>query len=157
MYLYAHYFFDATTIISVVAVRNRTSIINIIARTRTITRTIVNQKNVSQERTLTCEQWKTFSKNYKPMRVYFNKITDNKCLLRHFAKFIQTQKRYSSLNQTKNFPCELDSVRPFPLRNIANLSVPAALMIPNKLWSFEKCVERFWLSNINCLKKDLKF
>ena len=67
------------------------------------------------------------------MRVYFNKITDNKCLLRHFAKFIQTQKRYSSLNQTKNFPCELDSLRPFPLRNIANLSVPAALMIPNKL------------------------
>ena len=38
-----------------------------------------------------------FSKNYKPMRVWWwlhNKYTDNYCGLRLFSRFIQTQKRY---------------------------------------------------------------
>ena len=51
------------------------------------------------------DQWKTFSTNYKPMRVWLRlvyKFTENYCRSRLFSKFIQTQKRY---------PTSLDKVR----------------------------------------------
>ena len=40
------------------------------------------------------DQWKLFSENYKPMRVWLwfvYKITGPNCCSRHFAEFIQTQ------------------------------------------------------------------
>ena len=43
------------------------------------------------------DQWKTFSENYKPMRVWLwlvYKFTENYCPSRFFSEFIQTQKRY---------------------------------------------------------------
>ena len=49
------------------------------------------------ERPLNFHQWKTFSENYKPMRVWLclvYKFTENYYPSRLFSEFIQTQKRY---------------------------------------------------------------
>ena len=49
---------------------------------------------MSSERALNFDQWKTFSENYKPMRVWFwlvYKFTENYCRSWLFSKFIQTQ------------------------------------------------------------------
>ena len=46
---------------------------------------------------LNFDQWKTFSENYKPMKVWLwlaYKFTENYCRLQFFSEFIQTQKRY---------------------------------------------------------------
>ena len=43
------------------------------------------------------DQWKTFSENYKPVRVWLwlvYKFAENYCSSRFFSEFIQTQKRY---------------------------------------------------------------
>ena len=51
------------------------------------------------KRALNFDQWKTFSENYKPMRVWLwlvYKFTENNCRSRIFSEFIQTQKRYPS-------------------------------------------------------------
>ena len=43
------------------------------------------------------DQWKAFSENYKPMRVWLwlvYKFTENYCHSRLFSEFIQTQKKY---------------------------------------------------------------
>ena len=58
-------------------------------------RSKVQEKNMSQERALNFDQWKTFSENYKPMRVWLwlvYKFTENYCRLRLFSEFIQTRK-----------------------------------------------------------------
>ena len=68
-------------------------------------RSKVQEKNISCERALNFDQWKTFSENYKPMRVWLwlvYKFTENYCRLRLFSEFIQTQKRY---------PTSLDKIR----------------------------------------------
>ena len=60
-------------------------------------RSKVQEKNMSCERGLNFDQWKTFSENSKPMRVWLwlvYKFTENYCRLRLFSEFIQTQKRY---------------------------------------------------------------
>ena len=55
---------------------------------------------------LNFDQWKTFSGNYKPIRVWLwlvHKFTENNCRSRLFSKFIQTQKRYpTSLDKLQN-------------------------------------------------------
>ena len=56
----------------------------------------VQETNTSCERALNFDQWKTFSENYKPMRVWLwlaYKFTENYCPSRLFSEFIQTQKR----------------------------------------------------------------
>ena len=61
------------------------------------TRSKVQEKNMSCESALNFDQWKTFSENYKPMRVWvwlFYRFTENYCRLRLSSEFIQTQKRY---------------------------------------------------------------
>ena len=84
-------------------------------------------KNMSCERALHFDQWKTFSENYKPIRVCLwlaYKFTENNCRLRLSTTFIQTQKRYpTSLDKmsiliwklfiisSQNFSCELNSHR----------------------------------------------
>ena len=65
----------------------------------------VQEKNMSCERALNFDQWKTFSENYKPMRVWLwlvYKFTKNYCCSRLFSEFIQTKKRY---------PTSLDKMR----------------------------------------------
>ena len=60
-------------------------------------RSKVQEKNMSCERGLNFDQWKTFSENYKPMRVWLwvvHRFTENYCHLRLFSEFIQTQKSY---------------------------------------------------------------
>ena len=60
-------------------------------------RSKVQEKNMSCERALYFDQWKTFSENYKPMRVWFwlvYKFTENYRRSWLFSEFIQTQKRY---------------------------------------------------------------
>ena len=47
-----------------------------------------------QELALNFDQWKTFSKNYKPMRVWLYKFTKNYGGLQPFSMYIQTQKTY---------------------------------------------------------------
>ena len=90
-------------------------------------RSKVQEKNMSCERALNFDQWKTLSKNYEPMRVWLwlvYKFTDNYCRLRLFFEFIQTQKRYlTSLDKIRvltwklivtsswNFACEPNSWR----------------------------------------------
>ena len=57
----------------------------------------VQEKDISCERALNFDQWKTFSKNYKPMRVRLwlvYKFTKNNCGLQLFFEFIETQKSY---------------------------------------------------------------
>ena len=52
------------------------------------------KKNMSCERALNFDQWKTISENYEPVRVWLwlvYKFTYNYCRLRLFSKFIQTQ------------------------------------------------------------------
>ena len=61
--------------------------------------------NKSCERNLNFDQWKTFSENYKPMRVslwFVYKFTENYCRLQLSSEFIQTQ---------KSFPTSLDKMR----------------------------------------------
>ena len=58
-------------------------------------RSKVQKKNMSCERALIFDQWKTFSENYKPMRVWLwlvYKCTNNFCRSRLFSEFIQTQR-----------------------------------------------------------------
>ena len=66
-------------------------------------RSKVQEKNMSCGHTLNFDQLKTFSENYKPMRVWFwfvYKFTENYCHSWLFSEFIQTQKRYlTSLNK----------------------------------------------------------
>ena len=88
------------------------------------------------------DQLKTFSENYKPIRVWLwlvYKFNDNNCRLRLFSEFIQTQKKvsylpwqnkYANLKTTfvvvvssQNFPCELNSQRTYFLQNISRLSL----------------------------------
>ena len=60
-------------------------------------RSKVQETIMSCERALNFDQWKTFSENYKPMRVWLwlvYKFAENYCRLRLFSEFIQTQKRY---------------------------------------------------------------
>ena len=103
-------------------------------------RSKVQEKNVSCEHTLNFDQWKTFSENYKQIRVRLwlvYKFTMNNCHLRLFSEFIQTEKRHpTSLDKIRiltskllvrsrqNFPCELNSQRTYSLQNISNLSLP---------------------------------
>ena len=74
-------------------------------------RSKVQEKNRSCDRALNFNQWKTFSENYKPMRVWLwlvYKFTENHCRLRLFSEFIQTQEvsylsrqsKYSNLKTT---------------------------------------------------------
>ena len=68
-------------------------------------RSKVQENNMSCERGLNFDQWKTFSENSKPMRVWLwfvYKFTEDYCRLRLFSEFIQTQKRY---------PTTLDKIR----------------------------------------------
>ena len=68
-------------------------------------RSKVQEKNMSSERGLNFDQWKMFSENYKPMRVWLwfdYKFTENYRRLRLFSVFIQTKNRY---------PTALDKIR----------------------------------------------
>ena len=59
----------------------------------------VQEKNMSRELALSFDQRKTFSENYKPMRVLLwivYKFTKNYCRLQLFSRFIQSQKNYST-------------------------------------------------------------
>ena len=71
-------------------------------------RSKVQENNIPCERTLNFEKWKTFSENYKPMRVWLQNLqriigpddfSPNSFKLL-FSKFIQTQKRYPNLETT---------------------------------------------------------
>ena len=65
----------------------------------------VQEKNMSCEGALNFDQWKTFSENYKPVRVWswlVYKFTENCQIYRLFSEFIQTKKRY---------PTSLDKIR----------------------------------------------
>ena len=68
-------------------------------------RSKVQEKNMSCERALNFDQWKTFSENYKPMRVWLwlaYKFTETCQIYRLFSEFIQTKKRYpTSLNKIR--------------------------------------------------------
>ena len=102
-------------------------------------RSKVQENNISCEHDLNFDQWKTFSENYKPIRVWLclvYKFAENNCLLQLFSEFIQTQKRYpTSLDKIRiltwkllviagqNCLCELDSQRTYSLQNISYLSL----------------------------------
>ena len=68
-------------------------------------RSTVQEKNMLCECGLNFNQWKKFSENCKPMRVWLwlvYKFNKNYCRLRLFSEFIQTQVRYpTSLNKIR--------------------------------------------------------
>ena len=64
-------------------------------------RSKVQEKNMSCERALNVDQWKTISQ-WKFDYGFFTKFTENYCRSRLFSEFIQTQKRY---------PTSLDQIR----------------------------------------------
>ena len=82
---------------------------------------------MSCERVLNFDQWKTFSENYKPIRVWLllvYKLAEKHCRLRLFSEFVQTQKRYPTsfdkliiltwkllVTSSQIFTCELKSRR----------------------------------------------
>ena len=74
-------------------------------------RSKVQEKIMSCERALNFDQWKTFSENYNPMRVWLwhvYKFTDNGQIYQLFSEFIQTQKRYpTSLDKMGNLTWKL--------------------------------------------------
>ena len=60
-------------------------------------RSKVQEKNMSCERALKFDLWKTFFENNRPMRVWLwlvYKFIKNYCSLQLFSELIQTQKRY---------------------------------------------------------------
>ena len=60
-------------------------------------RSKVQKKNMSCKRALNFDQCKTFSEDYKPIRVWLwlvYKCTENSQIYRLFSEFIQTKKRY---------------------------------------------------------------
>ena len=89
-------------------------------------RSKVLEKNMSRERTLSFDQWKTFSKYYKSIGVWLwllYKVTENNFCLWRVADFIQTQKRHPiSLDKIgilawgllvisiQHFSCDLNSL-----------------------------------------------
>ena len=91
----------------------------------------VLEKNISCEHALNFGQWKTFYKNYKPIRIWLwlvYKFTKNNCCSWLFSKLIQTQKGYPTLLDkisivtwklllisSQNFSCELNSQRTYSL------------------------------------------
>ena len=66
---------------------------------------------MSCEHALNFDQLKTFSENYKPMRVWswlVCKFTETYCSLRLFSEFIQTQKMQpTSLDRIRNLTCHI--------------------------------------------------
>ena len=74
-------------------------------------RSKVQEKNMSCERALNFDQWKTFPENHKPMRVWLwlvYKFTENYCRFRLSSEFIQTQKSYpTSLDKIRILTCKL--------------------------------------------------
>ena len=102
-------------------------------------RSKVQEKNMSCERALSFDQWKTFSVNYKPIRVWLwliYKLTENYCHSQLFSKFIQTQKRYPTfldkisiltwklfVMSSQSLPCKLNSQRTYSFQNIWCLSL----------------------------------
>ena len=60
-------------------------------------RSKVQEKNMSCERALNFDQWKSYYENYKLIRVWLwlvYKFTENWQIYRLFSEFIQTKKRY---------------------------------------------------------------
>ena len=100
-------------------------------------RSTIQEKNMSCECTLNFGQWKTFSENYKPIRIllwFVYKFTKKYCRLQLFSKLIQTQKKYpTSLDKisiitwkllfisSQIFSCELNLKRTYSLQNISYL------------------------------------
>ena len=76
-----------------------------------IKRSKVHERNISRERAWNFDQWKTFSENYKAVRVWLwlvCKITKNNCRSRILAKFPQTIKNYPTfLNKLSILTCRL--------------------------------------------------
>ena len=122
--IYIQYFFDVMR-----NTPNNKYLLELIKR-----RSKIQERNMSCELVLNFDLWKTFSENYKPMRVWLwlvYKLTENNCCSRLFSEFTQTQKRYpTSLDKasiltlkllviwSQNFSCELNS-----FQNISYLSL----------------------------------
>ena len=60
-------------------------------------RSKLQEKNMPCKRALDFDQWKTFSENYKSIRVWLwlvYKFADNNCRSQLFFEFIRTQNKY---------------------------------------------------------------
>ena len=93
--IYIQYFFDV--------VRNKLRTVNVFIELIKRRSKVQEKPEPYESSDLDFDQWKTFSENYKPMRVWLWLVcnfTNNYCCLQLFSEFIQTQKRYStSLDQ----------------------------------------------------------
>ena len=101
----------------------------------------VQENNMSWKRSLDFDKWKTFSENYKAMRIsswLIYKFTENNCRLPCAcdSEFIQTQKRHPTsidkisipiwklfASSSQKLSCELYSQRTYSLQNISHLSL----------------------------------
>ena len=94
---------------------------------------------MSRERVSDFDQWKTVSRNYKPMRVWkwlACKFAENNCRWGLVAEFIETRKSYSTsldkirilkwrllVTSSQTFSCGLNSSSTYSSRNISYLSL----------------------------------
>ena len=83
--------------------RNKLQLLNILIKRRSK----VQEKNMSCERASNFNQWKTFSENYKPMRVWFwlvYKSTENFCPSWLFLRVHSNSKEVSYLSWQNKYP-----------------------------------------------------
>ena len=129
---------------------------------------------MSKEHALNFDYWKTFSKNYKTMRIWLwlvYKLTQNYYRLQLLCQFIQTKERYpTSLDKiciltqkllvisSKKILCELTSYRAYSLQNISYLSLRLLFWIAfNFVWIYflERIISHcFMFLNISDTKYD---
>ena len=126
----------------------------------------LTEKNLSCERALNFDQWKTFSENYKPMRVWLwlvYKFTENYCRSWLFSEFIQTQRRYLPRQNTyPNLKTTCHIKLKFFLwtklleylllaKYLISVAVPLGVARQNTfagkvMWPFQTVIYRFYLS-----------
>ena len=99
---------------------------------------------MSCERALNFDHWKTFSENYKQMRVWLwlvYKFTENCQIYRLFSDFIQTQKRY---------PIFLDKIHTLTWKLLYQVKIFLVNLTPKELTPYK--ISHIW----RCTFKDTR-
>ena len=116
-------------------------------------RSKVQENNTSCKRALNFDRWKTFSVNYKPIRVWLwfvYKFTESNCRLRLSTEFIQTQKRYpTSLEKISILAWKLYHIKP---KFFLWTKLPKNLLLPKYLISVVATLKeyiKYWKRSMN--------
>ena len=100
-------------------------------------RSKVQERNMSCERGLNFDQWKTFPENYKPVRIWLWLLYKFTIMIVAHTTFLRVHSNSKEVSldkisiltwkllviSTQNFSCELNSQRTYSLQNISYLSL----------------------------------